>query len=283
MKTLDLTIISDNTAHAPFVPEHGLSLALEMEEGGNLLFDTGCGETFFPHLEELKKDLKAFTFLFLSHGHYDHTGALAPLLEKAPHLKVLYGKGAEKERWSCHPGLPPKNISMPEDCRKALLEHPLKEALDSPLILENGLILTGPIPRETGEDTGGPFFLTEDKKEKDAISDETALLWEGGVLFQGCCHAGIGNTLSFCKKHFAGIPIHTVIGGLHLKNASQERLERTAAYLRESGIKRLILLHCTGETGMEYLKKALSSSLEILTPSAGESFTFREDGALLKK
>ena len=281
MKTLSLTIISDNTPHAPFQAEHGLALALETDKGEKILFDTGCGETFFPHLELLDLDPASFPHLFLSHGHYDHTGALAPLLEKAPHLQVWYGKGAEKERFSCHKGVPAKKISMPEPCRKALEKHPLQTVLATPMAMGNGFFLTGEIPRNTAEDTGGPFYFDPEKKEADLIADERALLWEGGVLLQGCCHAGIGNTLEYCRKNFSHIPIHTVIGGLHLKDAGKERLESTKEFLLASGIKRLVLLHCTGEKGMDYLKNTLSSSLEILTPHAGEKLTLTEKGDLL--
>ena len=276
MKTLKISILSDNTAIEPFLAEHGLSLALETEEV-RILLDTGNGETFFPNLQKWKLDLASYQSLVLSHGHYDHTGALAELLLRAPHLQVYHGKGVEEKRFSCHPGLPAKEISMPEPCKKMLLKHSRRKEILSPRDMGNGFFLTGRIPRVTPEDTGGPFFTDEEKKNPDPIMDEMALLWEGGVLLQGCCHAGIGNTLSYCREKFPSIAIHTVAGGLHLKDAEPVRLESTLLYLKESGIKRLVLFHCTGQKAMEYLKKNLPGA-EILTPGAGESFSFTDTG-----
>ena len=277
MKKLKLFLLSDNTAKPPFLAEHGLSLALETSTGARILLDTGNGETFFPNLQAWKLALASFQSLVLSHGHYDHTGALAELLVRAPHLQLYHVKGVEKKRFSCHAGQVEKDISMPEACRKILEKHPYRKEILSPWDMGNGFFLTGRIPRVTQEDTGGPFFTDKEKKNPDLIMDETALLWEGGVLLQGCFHAGIGNTLSCCREKFPSIVIHTVAGGLHLKDADTPRLERTLFHLKEMKIKRLILFHCTGQKAMEYLKKNLPAA-EILTPGAGESFSITDTG-----
>ncbi|GAG47414.1 unnamed protein product, partial [marine sediment metagenome] len=40
-------------------------------------------------------------------------------------------------------------------------------------------------------------------------------------------------------------PIHTVLGGAHLISASEERIWLTIAALKELGVQRLGLCHCT--------------------------------------
>jgi 7,8-dihydropterin-6-yl-methyl-4-(beta-D-ribofuranosyl)aminobenzene 5'-phosphate synthase len=129
------------------------------------------------------------------------------------------------------------------------------QKIDSFTEIFDGIFLTGTISRESGEDTGGPFFLDAQGDVVDTISDEQALLFASGVLVQGCCHSGIINTLEHCKKYRSDIAIHTIIGGLHLLNASQERLMQTAEYLNSYGIKKLYALHCTGQNAIEFLSE----------------------------
>jgi len=78
-----------------------------------------------------------------------------------------------------------------------------------------------------------------------------------GTLVQGCCHSGIINTLEYCRRCAPQIRIRTVIGGLHLLNASPERLRRTAEYLQQLDLQQLILGHCTGAAAIEYFQAHL--------------------------
>ena len=67
------------------------------------------------------------------------------------------------------------------------------------------------------------------------------------------------------------LPVHTIVGGLHLKNADDVRLEQTANILKQFKVKNLYLMHCTGENAVEYLKKQLPGC-NIFTPGPGETF-----------
>lgn len=125
--------------------------------------------------------------------------------------------------------------------------------------------------RQKGEDCGGHFFSDEACTKPNPIPEEQALLLASGVLITGCCHAGIINTVETCRKTRPDVAIRTIVGGLHLRHASEERLERTAAYLASLGLERLILMHCTGENAAEYLRSRLAC--EIATLPAGRSVT----------
>jgi 7,8-dihydropterin-6-yl-methyl-4-(beta-D-ribofuranosyl)aminobenzene 5'-phosphate synthase len=119
-----------------------------------------------------------------------------------------------------------------------------------PTRLTDRLWLTGPVPRRTDfEDTGGAFFLDEACTRPDPLADDQAVFVEtsfGTVVILGCAHAGIINTLWRIRELTGNRPIHTVIGGTHLVNASPERLDRTVAELRRLDIQRLLTCHCTG-------------------------------------
>jgi 7,8-dihydropterin-6-yl-methyl-4-(beta-D-ribofuranosyl)aminobenzene 5'-phosphate synthase len=112
------------------------------------------------------------------------------------------------------------------------------------------IFITGSIPRVTDfEDTGGDFFLDEPCLEADPIVDDQAVFFDtrdGTVVLLGCGHAGVVNTLNHIQKQTGGRPIHAVLGGMHLINASQDRLTRTMDALRGLDVNVLAPAHCTG-------------------------------------
>jgi 7,8-dihydropterin-6-yl-methyl-4-(beta-D-ribofuranosyl)aminobenzene 5'-phosphate synthase len=120
--------------------------------------------------------------------------------------------------------------------------------------------VTGPIPREAAfEDTGGPFYLDPGGRRADAMEDDLAL-WiqtdRGLVVCVGCSHAGVVNTLNYILRLNPGSKIRAVVGGMHLLNASEDRLERTIAALRALGPELLVPCHCTGEGPVESMQAA---------------------------
>ena len=245
-----IKLIVENNLPTPLIAEHGLAMLLEY--GGNkILFDTGATDILAKNAETLGIDFSEISAVVLSHGHNDHTGGLAHFSGDC----VVYASSEiDKRRFSIHSGAPVRDISMPSNSVDKLKSMNWQK-IDSFTEIFDGIFLTGTISRESSEDTGGPFFLDAQGDVVDTISDEQALLFASGVLVQGCCHSGIINTLEHCKKYRSDIAIHTIIGGLHLLNASQERLVQTAEYLNSYGIKKLYALHCTGQNAIEFLSE----------------------------
>ena len=256
---MKLTILTENNAVPPFEAEHGLSMLLEIENL-RILFDTGAGAVLAENSRLMKLDFSALDGIILSHGHYDHTGGLHLL----PACTVWHAPGITQPHFSHHPGKPVRNLTMPEKCLERLSQCQCHE-INSFTEIVPGIFLTGPIPRVSVEDCGGPFFSDVAGTVKDCIADEQALLTAEGVLIQGCCHAGVINTLEFCRKAHPEIKVHTIVGGLHLLAASEERLKQTADYLKHYGIQKLYLLHCTGENSIAFLRKQLPGTA-IFTP-----------------
>ena len=262
---LAITVLVDNCAVPPLTLEHGLALWLHWH-GDDFLFDTGAGNALLPNLRQLHISPESITCIVLSHGHNDHTGGLQDLIPE----ETWFVPGLAISRCSRHSGKPIRDLSLPEAGRRVLQQtrqHEVRTFTE----IRPGLFLTGPIPRKSGEDCGGPFFLDPEGTQPDLILDEQALLTADGTLVQGCCHAGIINTLDYCRAQKPDIPVRTIIGGLHLLHASPERLERTAAAIRRHEIQTLVLLHCTGENSIRQLRQALPE-VEILSLKAGETF-----------
>lgn len=258
----------DTLAETGYMPEFGLSLFIEAS-GRRILFDTGAGEALVPNAARMGLDLNSATDIVLSHGHYDHTGGLTRL-DPPPQTPVYVGRDIVEPCWSLHEDGTKHRITMPPESQAVLSRCDVYE-IKAFTEIYPGIFLTGPIPRASGEDCGGHFFSDDACTMPNPIPEEQALLLASGVLITGCCHAGIINTVEACRKTRPDIAIRTIIGGLHLRHASEERLERTAAYLASLGLERLILMHCTGENAVEYLRSRLAC--EVATLPVGRSVT----------
>lgn len=77
IRHLRLTTVVDNRAdRIGLLAEHGLALFVEADDS-RILFDTGQGTALCPNAEELGVPLGKLDAIVLSHGHFDHTGALS--------------------------------------------------------------------------------------------------------------------------------------------------------------------------------------------------------------
>jgi 7,8-dihydropterin-6-yl-methyl-4-(beta-D-ribofuranosyl)aminobenzene 5'-phosphate synthase len=95
---------------------------------------------------------------------------------------------------------------------------------------------------------------------------------EGSVLITGCAHRGIINTVRHVQKLTGGEYMHTIIGGTHLMVASPERVEKTATELKELGLQRLGVSHCTGFNASAALAREFGDIFFL--NNAGSQLTF---------
>src|SRR5260370_12091839 len=70
---------------------------------------------------------------------------------------------------------------------------------------------------------------------------------QGLVILSGCGHSGIINTLEYARSSVRNAPIHAAVGGFHLYQLDDAKLEWTAGKLREFGLGNLLGAHCTGK------------------------------------
>lgn len=280
---LRIQILVNDEALPELDQEHGFALALEIH-GKKILFDTGAGKTLAPNSVRCGYHAKDFDLLVISHGHYDHTGGLAWFLGENDHAVIYGGEGIHRDRFSLVPDQPARNIAMPKSCRDAWLALPAHRRVgwNTTGPVTTSLFLTGPIPRRSGEDCGGSFWLDRACTIPDLITDERSLIvrFSGNdLLITGCCHAGIVNTLDYCRK--AGFNVNAVLGGLHLKQAVPDRLESIRIALERHGVRSLYLSHCTGETAMTWLARHFHG--ETRRVRAGDVLNFNSNGDCVSK
>ncbi|HHU76259.1 MAG TPA: MBL fold metallo-hydrolase [Firmicutes bacterium] len=268
MPKIKITTLCENSSPGfGLVPEHGLSMLLETG-GKKYLFDTGTGAGLTTNARLLDVDLATIDAVIFSHGHLDHTGGLEDLLEIRGSLPVY-----------AHPDIFNNYLGSIMDGNPSYVGPPwTNEYLqkmnidfihtDSPLELEKGIMITGPIPRITPYEEQEPQFLRKEGQGfvHDQIYDDQALVIEssgGIVVLLGCTHAGLINTLSYIVDLTGKSKIKAVIGGTHLMNASDNRLASTIKDLRKFDIDKLGPCHCTGFRATAALHQAFPQQFII--------------------
>ncbi|MBN2358251.1 MAG: MBL fold metallo-hydrolase [Deltaproteobacteria bacterium] len=273
--SIRIGILVDNEARPGLLAEHGFSALIEAA-GRRILFDSGQGPALEHNAVALAAGLHDVDTLVLSHGHFDHSGGLPWVLERAPAAVVCCHPAALIPRYSISDGQA-RPVDMPDPARAALLGLPPGRVrwIDGPVQLAPGVDLSGPIPRRTEyEDTGGPFFIDPDGDYPDQIVDDQALWLRTGaglIVVTGCSHSGLINTLRYAQRQSGVERIRAVIGGFHLVHASVARLERTTEALRELSPDSIVACHCTGEESRELLRRMI-----------GESIAYGQAGSVLE-
>jgi 7,8-dihydropterin-6-yl-methyl-4-(beta-D-ribofuranosyl)aminobenzene 5'-phosphate synthase len=151
------------------------------------------------------------------------------------------------------------------------------------LIADGCLYLSGEIPRVTGYERGVPGHVrlreSGDGWQPDPlIMDErfVAVRVEGHglVVLSGCSHAGVVNVLAHARALFPDVPLHAVMGGLHLSGAGPERIiGETVKDLGQFALRRIVPAHCTGWRAVHALINAFGESA-VAPAAVGKRYRF---------
>lgn len=263
---VNISILVENTTPAPgLIGEYGFSAWLNID-GRKILFDTGSADALFPNAAKLGIDLHEVEDLVISHGHFDHTGALLALCQK-------YGR----KRIYSHPGIFAKRFvgNTPEKRREIgvpFAERQLRDTGAEFIFIDQfreifpRVFISGEIPRVNDfEDTGGNFKIqAANEMLVDELLDDMALIIDhpdGLIIISGCAHAGVINTIEHACKMTGRSKILAFIGGTHLINASENRMVRTIKAFRAMDIEKIAVGHCTGFYAAAWLYNELGSRL----------------------
>ncbi|NLL21981.1 MAG: MBL fold metallo-hydrolase [Firmicutes bacterium] len=281
LSNVKVTTLCENSAPAPsrgVMGEHGMSMLLEAG-GKRILFDTGGGLSLLHNARRLNVDLGGLDGLVLSHGHYDHTGGLKYLLEQVGSLSIYAHPDVFADKYHLLKDEEPRRIGIPWP--KEELEH-----LGARFSLSRGsvklgeeIILTGEIPRRESREENTATDLYYKKPDgsfaPDLLADDQAVIVEstaGTIVLLGCAHSGLINTLRYVCDLTGKKQIYACIGGTHLMNASNERLEYTIEALREFDLQQVAPCHCTGPKGSLMLFQAFGD--RFAHNPAGTVFNF---------
>ena len=239
--------------------EHGLSLYIEFD-GKTILFDTGQTGAFIKNASFLKKELKDIDYIIVSHGHYDHGGGVkAALPYFTAGTKMFIGEGFFVPKYKkmtngyCYRGVD----FVKQDLADYQIE--LREIKDDIVYLSEKIILFKNFKRNNPYESVNTKFVLEknQKYEQDFFQEELVLgliTEKGLIVITGCSHAGIINIMDTISEKI-DIPIYGVVGGTHLIEADETRINWTIKHLKEMKIKKIAFSHCTGEKAVEMVQK----------------------------
>jgi 7,8-dihydropterin-6-yl-methyl-4-(beta-D-ribofuranosyl)aminobenzene 5'-phosphate synthase len=271
---------------------HGLSCLITAYRGEishALLFDTGPEDwTFERNVIRLGADLGAVEGMVLSHGHWDHAGAMLRALD----LISQRGGGRDVPTYM-HPGMfQSRAMKMPDGVMRPMEDVPSIEALTQrgasvvsttapQAILDGMFYISGEIPRVTPFEEGlpGHYRRTEDGQgwEPDPlIMDErfvaVNVAGKGLIVFTACSHAGVVNVLRHARDCFPEVRLHAVLGGFHLSGPNERIIPQTVEAMREFGLSTIAAAHCTGWRAVGALAQVFG---EAVVPAAvGKHYAF---------
>ncbi len=275
--TIKITTISENTVAAPrLLAEWGLSIHIETDDT-SVLLDTGQSVSAAYNADVLGIDLRRVDKMVLSHGHHDHTGGLREVLGKMrkkidiiahPDIwAAKYGKRPGQE--GVYAGIPFQRLEL-EKSGACFIET------REPVKLAENIMTTGEVPMVTDfEPVNQSLCIIENGEYvPDPLLDDQAIILttgEGLVIILGCAHRGMINTI-YHARNLTGIDkIAMVIGGCHLTGASEERIWLTIGAMRELGVEKIGVSHCTG-----------MAAAVVMAQEFGENFFFNNAGTRIE-
>jgi len=271
-----ITTLSENTAsRGNFLAEWGLSILVETE-GFTVLFDTGKSVSTAHNADSLAIDLRKINKVVLSHGHYDHTGGLRQALQKMrKEIEIIAHPDIWQAKYARRDGEPDRYIGIPFQRNELESLGATFSLTAKPVRINEDIRTTGEIPMVTSFEQGDADLYVKEGTDwrPDEVMDDQALIVDidpGPVVIVGCAHRGIINTLYHARQLIGREEIYAVIGGSHLINASEGRLWQTIGALRELGVQRLGLCHCTD-----------LPAASILAQEFGETFFFNKVGSVI--
>ncbi len=263
---------------------HGLSCLITVRTGSvsrTLLFDTGPEEWVFErNVVRLGVDLGEVGALVLSHGHWDHGGAMPRALQM-----ITMENGGRRVPTYMHPDMFALRATRSGDGQFRPMELvPGEDVLsgngadvvvtrDEQLLFDGVFYVSGEIPRVTAFERGFPGQYRQNAAgnwEPDEVMPDERFVavnvaGKGQVVFTACSHAGLINVLTHARERFPDIPVYGVFGGFHLSGITETIIPETVEALGQFELQLIAPGHCTGWRAVNALATAHG---ETVVPSA---------------
>jgi 7,8-dihydropterin-6-yl-methyl-4-(beta-D-ribofuranosyl)aminobenzene 5'-phosphate synthase len=272
---------------------HGLACLVTVRRGGDrrtLLMDAGPEDrTLEQNVSRLGVDLGAVEAIVLSHGHWDHAGAMLRALQL-----IRDRNGAAEVPYYAHPDmfrtratrLGADKLRMMEDVPSiaALTAHGARvvNTRDAQVLLGGMAYVSGEIPRVTSFEQG--MKGQQRRKLDDTGWEPDELLLDerflavnvrdkGIVVLTACSHAGVVNVLAHARACFEKTSLYAVVGGLHLSGSSEQIIPETVEGLGAFGLSVIAPGHCTGWRAVNALARAFGDD-RLVPLAVGKRITF---------
>jgi 7,8-dihydropterin-6-yl-methyl-4-(beta-D-ribofuranosyl)aminobenzene 5'-phosphate synthase len=278
LSKLKVTVLAEDSVlyESPFLGQHGVSFLVSATRGNivkHVLVDVGQNPDALLHNMSLM-DIAPSTIdaIVLTHCHYDHTRGVTRIIGEVNRsgIPVIAHPDLFRLNFVTDPYLRHVGV-MPGDSRAAIEKAGgLLHLTQDPLEILPGLVTTGEVPRMSDfEEVGmGLCTIRDTTVETDMMRDDISIVAnievKGLCIVTGCSHAGIVNIVRHAVTLTNTDRIEGIIGGLHLIEASVDRIQRTAVELKELNPSWISAGHCTGFMAQVALHTALGERFRPL-------------------
>lgn len=261
--TIKITTLVENTQgeNSALKTTHGLSFFIEINNKF-YLFDTAQDDLVVKNAAELGYDLNNLEKVIISHNHYDHGGGLKSLISNFGPQEIVLHEEFFKEKYDVK--RKKKRYLGIEYDRKTLLKtgSEIQEISKDISYLNENIFIAANFKRKNSfEKINKRFNIKEDNKlSLDYFKDEIALGIEsskGLIILLGCSHPGVVNMISSIIEKTRNNKIHYILGGTHLIEGDEERINKTLDYLKTLDVDYLGFSHCTGKKAEKVFEKEM--------------------------
>jgi 7,8-dihydropterin-6-yl-methyl-4-(beta-D-ribofuranosyl)aminobenzene 5'-phosphate synthase len=268
--------------------EHGLSYFIETvswDGAYGFMFDYGLdAQGVQRNMDVLGIDPGKAAGFGLSHGHFDHWGALTELLTLnrsriKKGLPLFLGEEVFQKRYALVPGTTDRlDIGQLDRAGIEALDLVRVVEIKRPTEVIPGGYFTGNIDRVTEYEEAPPVLFVKrgDEVVVDSFPGEQAMIFKvkgkGLVVLSGCAHVGIVNTVKHAQKMTGTGKVHAIVGGFHLVNAKEEVIRRTVADIKAMNPDFIVPAHCTGFEAMKIFSEEMPH--QFILNTAGTKYTF---------
>lgn len=263
-----VTLMEDNLCGNGLEAEHGLSIYIETKKH-KILVDTGQSEKTWKNAKTKGIDITEVDTVFLSHGHYDHSGGLMKFAAVNPSADIYMHENAGGEYYSFKEG-GEKYIGIDKDILMLQNLH----LINYDLVIDEELsVFTKVYPKRNWPKGNRRLHeLKNGEYIQDTFSHEMYLVIRYGeekyIIISGCAHNGILNILDSFREIYGTDP-SIVISGFHMIQSeyTEDDLQKIRDTAEELTKMHTIFYsgHCTGEVAYQLLKETLGDKLQAIS------------------
>jgi len=256
-----VVVLVENSARfaSPYLGLHGTAFFVEVYRGDarlGVLVDVGQNpDALLYNMKMLGVSPAAVDAIVLTHCHYDHTKGVSAVLKAIGKrgVPVIAHPDIFRPNFVTEPYLRYVGVDV-DDSRERIVESGGALILSKdPVQLMPGLLTSGEVRKRVDfENVKSPFrtVSSDGRVVEDDMRDEIAVIAnvrnEGLVIITSCSHPGICSIVKQAIELTGVKKVKAVIGGLHLVEASEERIRKTVEFLAQQDIDLIAAGHCTG-------------------------------------